>query len=121
VKIDCVEALPIDQFQSSSHVFSAITGGGGHLGWFDGPLFSSTKSKSRWILKPVQEYFTAAFRDLDVRGGLLEVGKGPGGEGGWQWVQKGGHDVQGGTRVGWKVLDDREISGAGQSGVMQGL
>jgi len=47
--------------------------------------------------------------------------KGPGGEDGWQWVEEGGHEVQGGTRVGWRVLDDRDISGAGQSGVMQGL
>lgn len=118
-----IEAIPIEQFQSSSHVFSAITGGGGHLGWFDGPFFSSKKSKSRWILKPVQEYFTAAFRDLGVEGGLLEVrqGKGPGGEEGWCWVEKGGHEVQGGAQVGWKVLDERDVRGAGQSGVMQGL
>ena len=46
---------------------------------------------------------------------------GAGGEKGWQWVENGGHEVQGGTRVGWKVLDDRDVSGAGQSGVMQGL
>ena len=115
--------LPIEQFQSSTHVFSAVTGGGGHLGWFDGPFFSRTKSKSRWILKPVQEYLTAAFRDLDVQGGQLEVveSEGPGGEGGWQWVEKGGHEVQGGKKVGWKVLDEQDVSGAGQSGVMQGL
>lgn len=29
--------------------------------------------------------------------------------------------MQGGSRVGWKVLEEREISGAGQSGVLQGL
>ena len=66
---------------------------------------------------------TAAFRDLDVLGGQLEVveSEGPGGEAGWQWIQKGGHGVQGGKKVGWKVLDEQDVSGAGQSGVMQGL
>jgi hypothetical protein len=66
---------------------------------------------------------TAAFRDLDVQGGPLEVVRadGPGGEAGWQWVEGGGHDVQGGKKVGWKMLDEQDVAGAGQSGVMQGL
>jgi hypothetical protein len=120
---DLPEVLPIDQFQASSHVFAAITGGGGHLGWFDGPFFSFKKSKSRWILKPVQEFFRAAFRDLDIQGGQIQIeeGKGPSGDEGWNWVKAGGHEVQGGARVGWKVLDEREVGGAGKSGVMQGL
>jgi hypothetical protein len=120
---DKLDALPIDQFQASSHVFEAITGGGGHLGWFDGPFFSRKRSKSRWIVTPVREFLFAAFRDLDVQGGDVEIEEstGPDGGAGWQWVLKGGHDVQGGARVGWKVLDDGDIKGAGQSGVMQGL
>lgn len=126
---DILGALPIEQFQSSSYVFEAITGGGGHLGWFDGPFFSSTKSKSRWIVKPVREFLKAAFRDLEPQGGSVTVslGKGPGpesgsgSEAGWNWVTEGGHEVQGGTRVGWKVLDEKDIKGAGESGVLQGL
>ena len=116
-------ALPIEEFQASSHVFEAITGGGGHLGWFDGPFLSSKKSKSRWIVKPVSEFLKAGFRDLEIEGGSITVshGKGPGGEEGWEWVKEGGHEVQGGTRVGWKVLDEKDVKGAGQSGVLQGL
>lgn len=104
-------------------MFEAITGGGGHLGWFDGPFFSSTKSKSRWIIKPVQEFFTAAFDELEQRGGVVTVtkGTGPRQETDWQWVTEGGHEVQGGGQVGWKVLQESEVSGAGQSGVLQGL
>lgn len=56
-------------------------------------------------------------------GGRITVsqGSGPGGEEGWSWVEEGGHEVQGGGRVGWKVLDEKEVSGAGESGVLQGL
>ncbi|KIR31098.1 anon-23da protein [Cryptococcus deuterogattii MMRL2647] len=39
-------------------------GGGGHLGWFDGPFFDKTKSKHRWVLKPVSEFILACTQDL---------------------------------------------------------
>lgn len=80
-------------------------------------------------MKPVKEFLKAAFRDLEPQGGEITVslGKGPGSEpsssseDGWNWVKEGGHEVQGGTRVGWKVLDEKDIKGAGESGVLQGL
>jgi len=51
----------------------------------------------------------------------MTEGGGPGGDEGWQWVLKGGHEVQGGAQVGWKVLNEGDVRGAGQSGVLQGL
>lgn len=74
-------------------------------------------------MKPILEFFGAAFRDLDQKGGpvTVTIGAGPEAEDGWSWVEKGGHEVQGGQRVGWKVLDEGEVHGAGQSGVLQGL
>ncbi|RXK38700.1 hypothetical protein M231_04010 [Tremella mesenterica] len=65
-------ALPIAEFQASSHVYAAITGPGGHLGWFCGPLFASReKRKARWIVIPAVEWLTAASRDLPSRGNVV--------------------------------------------------
>ncbi|WWC66635.1 uncharacterized protein I206_100538 [Kwoniella pini CBS 10737] len=120
--VDCT-ALPLEELKSSSHVVTAITGSGGHLGWFDGPfpLWSSMKSKSRWVLKPVSEFFIAAARDLDVAGGNLQIQE----EEGWDWVVEGGHDIPGLARRGWKVLKEGEMvkgeGDEGENGVLQGL
>lgn len=56
-------ALPIEEVQAATHVQLAVTGGGGHLGWFDGP-FSGAASRDRWVRKPIAEFLTAAVRDL---------------------------------------------------------
>jgi hypothetical protein len=43
---------------------------------------------------------------------------------GWVWVVRGceAHEVQGGGRVGWRVLDESEIvKGEEGSGALQGL
>ncbi|KAK6905284.1 anon-23da protein [Kwoniella mangroviensis CBS 8886] len=121
--VDCT-ALPLEELKSSTHVVTAITGSGGHLGWFDGPfpLWSPTKSKHRWVLKPVSEFLTATARDLDVVGGNIDVVQ----EEGWEWVEDDqGHAIPGLHRRGWKVLKEgEEILGEGdegETGVIQGL
>lgn len=69
-------ALPITQVEASSHVYLAVTGGGGHLGWFDGPMFGDA-SKRRWVVKPMGEFLSAAARDLPPRA-AVNVISGPG-------------------------------------------
>ncbi|WVF65970.1 hypothetical protein IAT40_000708 [Kwoniella sp. CBS 6097] len=119
--VDCTH-LPLEEIKASSHIYAAITGSGGHLGWFDGPfpLFSSTKSKSRWVLKPVSEFLLAAERDLGVAGAVKTVE-----EDGWELVEEGGHEIPSLKLVAWKVLSEGEvISGEGdegEGGVVQGL
>jgi len=118
---DCLASLPIASFRASTHVFAAITGAGGHLGWFSGPFFGPA-SKSRWSLKPVSEFLVAACRDLPPTNIIVETRPG---EGGWEWVGENAHEITGvgvdGT-VGWKVLKEGEVrEGEGRSGVLQGL
>jgi len=43
-------------------------------------------------------------------------------EGGWEWVEKEGHEMQGGGRIGWRLLKEGEVIEGGEgSGVLQGL
>lgn len=56
-------ALPIGLVQDGTHVQLAVTGGGGHLGWFNGP-FTGPHSRDRWVRKPIAEFLIAATRDL---------------------------------------------------------
>ncbi|WWC85872.1 uncharacterized protein L201_000739 [Kwoniella dendrophila CBS 6074] len=119
---DCT-ALPLEELKASSHVITAITGSGGHLGWFDGPfpLWAPKKSKQRWVLRPVSEFLTAAARDLHTAGGPVKVTE----EDGWEWVKEGGHGIPSLDRRGWKVLKEgEEVKGEndeGETGVIQGL
>jgi len=92
------------------------------LGWFEG-----SRARTRWILRPVSEWLTAAYRDIPQAGSLLDVEKG---ENGWTWISKPAHEISGvgekegggGGKVGWKVLDEGEnIQGAEGQGVLQGL
>ncbi|CAK9783619.1 unnamed protein product [Cutaneotrichosporon oleaginosum] len=70
-------ALPISQVQEGSHVYLAVTGAGGHLGWFDGPI-KGPASRRRWVVKPMGEFLTAAARDLPPRAPVSVVpGPGP--------------------------------------------
>jgi len=104
-------------------VYAAITGSGGHLGWFSGPLFGKAEArKSRWIHKPVSEFLQAATRDFEpVEYGIV-VDREDGEDGEWTWVREAAHDVAGFKRVGWRVLSVGQlIEGAGDSGVLQGL
>jgi hypothetical protein len=115
-------SLPITQIASSSHVYGAITGGGGHLGWFEGP-----RAAKRWILRPVSEWLTAAYRDMPRAGNSLDVEQRGNG---WTWITVPAHKISGvgekegggEGKVGWKVLDQGEvIRGAEGEGVLQGL
>lgn len=111
-------SLPIEQFASSSHLYAAISGGGGHLGWFEGP-----RANDRWVKKPASEWFVAATRDLARSGETLDVEKD---DDGWSWVKSPAHTISGvgGEKgmVGWKVLDQGEVvKGAEGEGVLQGL
>lgn len=126
---DTSEYLPVDQVHDSSHVYLAITGSGGHLGWFDGPFWGTKPNKRRWITLPVLEFLQAATRDLGVEGGNVEVEQGGApGEGlqepgqGWTWVKSGGHEVQGGGRRGWRVLREGvEVESKEGTGALQGF
>ncbi|ORY25059.1 Alpha/Beta hydrolase protein [Naematelia encephala] len=114
-------SLPLDEIHSSSHVYLAISGGGGHLGWFtSSPL---TSRKTRWVLEPISEWFRAICRDIDVQGRRVEVLND---DGGWTWVKEPAHKMSGtgdkDGRVGWKVLAEGELEqGSEGTGVMQGL
>lgn len=115
-------SLPLDEFHASSHVYTAISGGGGHLGWFEG-----SRANTRWSLKPVAEWFEAATRDFRVEGKRVDLEKGVDG---WVWGEEMAHEVSGigekegggGGRLGWKVLDRGEVvEGAEGEGPLQGL
>jgi hypothetical protein len=120
---DKAGSLPIEGFSKASHVLAAVTGGGGHLGWFDGPLFgSAAKRKRRWVLKPVQQFFTAAVRDRpSSRGSGVDVHVTKEADG-FSYVEGELGTGRGGKRVGWKELDEGEVvQGTNGSGVLQGL
>ena len=115
-------ALPIDKFAVSSHVYGAVTGGGGHLGWFEG-----SRAQRRWVLKPASQWITAAARDLPITPGTVEVQKSANG---WEWVTRPIHCISGvgdregggGGKVGWKILSETEIvQGEEGQGPLQGL
>jgi hypothetical protein len=117
------EALPLPEILSSTHVYGAVTGGGGHLGWFEGG-----RAERRWILRPVSEWIRAAYKDFELAGSAVKTVDD--GDKGWQWVEKPAHEVRGvgevqgggGGRLGWKVLNEGEvIRGEEGEGVMQGL
>ncbi|WVQ76121.1 hypothetical protein IAR50_005764 [Cryptococcus sp. DSM 104548] len=119
-------ALPLAEMQASSHIYTAITRSGGHLGWFDGPFFGSpAKTKHRWVLKPVAEWFQACARDLRSPGedarAPVEVEE----EEGWEWVKEPRYKISGLDRVGWKVLREGEMvageADEGEGGLVQGL
>jgi hypothetical protein len=137
-------ALPIDEFTASTHVYTGVSGGGGHLGWFEG-----NSADRRWVLKPVSEFLTAATRDLAIQGAPVlarsnsqasqdvtlaraevsndsTTGGQSSSEAGWEWVEDNAHEMAGvGSEtgnVGWKVLKEgEEIHGAQGSGSLQGL
>ena len=110
-------ATPITEIQSSSHVYLAVTPGGGHLGWF-----SDLSTKDRWLRKPISEFLIAATRDLPIMGAAVEVNE----KDGWEWVRKAAHDVKGvggdSGSVGWRLMmAGQSILGAEESEVMHGL
>jgi hypothetical protein len=127
------ESLPLEAVQASSHVTLALVAGGGHLGFFDGPLsrkpFSDPKKtgypQQRWVVKPISEFLQSAVDALEPEGDAENRGvpvhrKAEEGEDGWEWVADSEQDTYG--RVGWKEVEHGEsIKGAESSGVLQGL
>lgn len=116
-------ALPFTQVQKGSHVQLAVTGGGGHLGWFDGPFWS----KTRWVRIPIAEFLAAGARDLapraevivesdegiDEKEGVMETdieyqeAVKEKGESRWEWCKGPLVVPQTGarpTRIGWRVV-----------------
>lgn len=129
-------ALPIEEVTTSSHVMLAVTAGGGHLGWFDGPLFAGTKTiktadgkiervraypQQRWIAKPVQEFITAIVDELDYEAtGYTNQPVFENKEDDWVWVKGSEKQVYG--PVGWKVVESGgAVQGNNESGVLAGL
>ena len=113
----------------------AVTAHGGHLGWFDGPLFAGTKTvktgdkiervrafpQQRWIAKPVREFITAIVDELDYESlgytvqPVLEHK-----DDDWVWVK--GSEAQVYGPVGWKVIESGgAVQGSNESGVLAGL
>lgn len=85
------DCLPYTAINASSHFVLATVPHGGHLGWFDGPLFGPNKH-SRWHVRPVIEFLTGAFNSLKYELEPLEVKD----VDGWKYSE--------GT--GWKVVED---------------
>ena len=54
-------ALPIEEIANSPYACMAVTGGGGHIGWFTG-----YRAEERWCVRPAMEWLGAATRDLPV-------------------------------------------------------
>jgi hypothetical protein len=100
-------------------VVLAVTGGGGHLGWFDGPLFhrGNKYPQQRWIVKPVSEFLRSAASS--VRKDVVHRRDVEDGDDGWQWVVGSETDTYG--KVGWKVETKDKVKGAEESGTLQGL
>lgn len=126
-------ALPFTQVQKGSHVQLAVTGGGGHLGWFDGPFWS----KTRWVRIPIAEFLSAGARDLppraeieteengelDVQEGVMETDA-EYGQGQWQWCKGPLMIPQMGakpTRIGWRVVAEGMEVPDLKAPVIQGL
>lgn len=113
------QSLPVDEVSASSHAVLAVTSHGGHLGWFDGPFFGgrARPRQKRWIIKPIAEYVTALLDHTEDESPRRTVEREADG---WSWVEGSERDTYG--RVGWReVEDDRLVSGAESSGVLQGL
>jgi predicted alpha/beta-fold hydrolase len=133
-------ALPVDEVTQSSYVMMAVTAHGGHLGWFDGPLFARTKKvqsretdgtirvervrarpQQRWIAKPVREFISAIVDELDPKTfgsqRRLDIEHR---EKGWHWVKGSEVDVYG--PVAWREEETGgKIQGNNESGVLAGL
>ncbi|KZT22921.1 AB-hydrolase YheT [Neolentinus lepideus HHB14362 ss-1] len=56
-----VDNIPVCQILQSSWVIQAITGGGGHMGWFESPNRSG-QNYQRWYVKPTVQYLLALLK-----------------------------------------------------------
>jgi len=133
-------ALPVEEVAASSHVMLAVTAHGGHLGWFNGPLFGRKRRvrtrkpdgsetiervrevpQQRWIVKPVQEFITAVVDELDPD--TFEPRRQPEierREEGWNWVK--GSEVEVYGTIAWKdIQTGAQVEGGNESGVLAGL
>lgn len=110
----------------------AITKSGGHLGWFDGPLFNRRGKKGskperfpqqRWIIHPVSEFINAIVSELDASASFGKehlTAHVESKEEGWHHVQGSEKHLYG--PVGWKIVEDGgRIEGSTESGVLAGL
>ena len=88
------DCLPYTAITASSHFVLAAVPHGGHLGWFDGPLFGPDKHR-RWHVRPVIEFLTGALNSLQYEMEPLTVKE----AGGWKYAE--------GT--GWMVVEDTYV------------
>ncbi|WWC70080.1 uncharacterized protein I206_104026 [Kwoniella pini CBS 10737] len=93
--------LPYKAIRQSTHFVLATISQGGHLGWFEGPLFGKDKHE-RWHIKPTIE-FLKGIQDISdsttykTDSDTLEIRR----VGDWTWVGD----------VGWLVLDEIDEEG----------
>ncbi|ODN94221.1 anon-23da protein [Cryptococcus wingfieldii CBS 7118] len=106
------DCLPFSAIRSSSHMVLAGVPQGGHLGWFDGPLFGPERHR-RWHVRPIIEFLRGVIQTLPKSASekALPVIKVVEKENGWCWVRD----------VGWRVLDeDEDVGWAGSRGYDEG-
>lgn len=102
----------------------AVTARGGHLGWFNGPFFTSKSSgrypQQRWILEPVRDYITAILEQTDFERDTVPGPRTIRREGEWTWIEDSEKELYG--PFGWKVVQEgKQVEGAESSGVLAGL
>ncbi|KZV94660.1 AB-hydrolase YheT [Exidia glandulosa HHB12029] len=92
---------------NNPYVCIALTHGGGHLGWFE-------DDGTRWVVKPVLEWFKA-LAEMPSEPGKDEVEMKESEDGFWREVGR--------EHIGWKVLKDGElvVADQGATGMVAGL
>ncbi|ORY20635.1 alpha/beta hydrolase protein [Naematelia encephala] len=91
------DCLPYPAVRESSHFVLAAVPHGGHLGWFNGPLFGPDRHR-RWHVQPTLEFLRGVLTDIPAEPlPALEVKK----DGDWCWA--GG--------ASWNLVNEQEERG----------
>ncbi|KAG8888574.1 hypothetical protein FRB99_004110, partial [Tulasnella sp. 403] len=112
-----VVELPYEEASKNPWVCLATTDHGGHLGWFEGPLFGRAGlPPHRWVKRPVLEWFAALSDIVD------DLGAGSGTESGNARTMKDGFVMEvGHPFVGYRVLQSGAEIKAGNAQLLKGL
>ncbi|KAG8887098.1 hypothetical protein FRB98_000568 [Tulasnella sp. 332] len=111
-----VAEIPYEIASKNPWVCLTTTRFGGHIGWFEGPLFGRKgEPPHRWMKKPVLEWFAATL-DITDKLGATGINEGNPRE------TKDGFEREVGTRwVGYRVLETGIQIHANKSDLLQGL